>query len=108
MSSLNKNCKKCPLHETADTVCMKGKGPKDAQLVIVNEWPNAIEDRQGRPLLGDAGKILQRELEKQDILEDAYITHVVKCKPPKGRAPTTEEINACKPYLEKRASKDRS
>ena len=101
MPSLNKNCKLCPLHETADTVCIKGSGPKDADVIVIGEAPGRVEDRAGVPFQGESGRILRRELEKNDIHDRAYITNVVKCRPPDNRTPTADEIRACRPYLEK-------
>jgi DNA polymerase len=33
--------------------------------------------------------------------EDVYITNVVKCRPPGNRDPQPQEIEACRPYLDK-------
>lgn len=102
MPSFNPRCKRCGLSETTKgTVCVAGDGPRDGQLVIIGEAPGAAEERTGKPFQGESGKILRRELEKNGILEDAYITNVVKCRPPNNRTPTAEEIKACRPYLEK-------
>ncbi len=80
---------------------MAGSGPKDAQLVVIGEAPGATEDRMGKPFQGESGKILRRELDKNDIHDVAYITNAVKCRPPGNRTPTNEEIKACRPYLDK-------
>lgn len=102
MASLNPRCKKCGLWETTTgTVCVAGDGPKDASLVIVGEAPGAAEERTGKPFQGESGKILRRELEKRGVLEDSYITNVVKCRPPGNRTPTADEIRACRPYLDR-------
>jgi DNA polymerase len=34
-----------------------------------------------------------------DPNQDVYICNIVKCRPPQNRVPTTEEANACVPYL---------
>lgn len=102
MPSLNPKCKRCGLWETTTgTVCVAGDGPKDASVVVIGEAPGAAEERTGKPFQGESGKILRRELDKNDILDDAYITNVVKCRPPDNRTPTADEIRACRPYLEK-------
>lgn len=82
-------------------MCVAGDGPRDAELVIIGEAPGAAEERTGKPFQGESGKILRRELEKNGIHKRAYITNVVKCRPPGNRTPTAEEIKACRPYLEK-------
>ena len=99
MKSLNKNCKKCPLHEYGNPVCVAGVGPKNPDVVIVSDSPLPL-NRHGIPTAGEPRKILMRELEKNN-LDSVYITNLVKCQTPDKRAPTPEEVRACKPYLEK-------
>ena len=99
MKSLNKNCKKCPLHEYGNPVCVAGVGPKNPDVVIVSDSPLPL-NRHGIPTAGEPRKILTRELEKNN-LDSVYITNLVKCQTPDKRAPTPEEVRACKPYLEK-------
>jgi DNA polymerase-1 len=82
---------------------MAGSGPrtaKDIQVMVVGAAPNAIEDKRGVPFLGDGGKILRTALNKNNLLDKTYITQLVKCRPPKDRAPTAAEVKACRPYLE--------
>ena len=103
MSSLNPNCTDCGLHASATTVCMRGSGPRtaaDIEVMVVGGSPSAMEDKRGVPFLGDGGKILRTELNKNNLLDKTYITQLVKCRPPKDRAPTAAEVKACRPYLE--------
>lgn len=99
MASLNPKCRNCGLWKTAGTVCVAGDGPPDAEVVVIGEAPGRSEARTGRPFTGESGRILRAELRKNK-LESVYITNVVKCRPPDNRAPTPDEIKACKPYLE--------
>jgi DNA polymerase-1 len=82
---------------------MRGEGsqaPDDIKVFVVGEAPGPAEDKRGAPFLGEAGKILRNELHKNKLLDQTYITNLVKCAPPNGRAPTAAEIKACRPYLE--------
>jgi len=93
------SCKKCILCETRKNVVW-GEGNKRAKIVFVGEAPGGDEDRQGRPFVGRAGKVLDDLLEKAGIdRRDVYITNVVKCRPPGNRKPTEEEMEKCMPYL---------
>lgn len=77
-----------------------GEGSPDAQILFIGEAPGANEDREGRPFVGRAGKLLRtliRELHWEE--NDVYITNIVKRRPPENRDPTPEEIAAYKPYL---------
>jgi uracil-DNA glycosylase len=100
-------CTACPLYRDA-TQTVFGEGLKRARLMMVGEQPGDREDREGRPFVGPAGRILDQALEEAGIDRgDAYVTNVVKHFKwkPKGKrrihqAPKAEEIKACAPWLE--------
>ncbi len=98
--SINPDCTNCDLHTSASTVCMRGDGPTDAQIILVGEAPGANEDKRGIPFIGASGKILRTELDRNQLAETTYITNLVKCRPPNNRTPTPAEIKACRPYLD--------
>jgi len=79
-----------------------GRGPLNAEMMIVGEAPGYREDDVGKPFQGKAGQLLDQLLEEADLLrEEIYITNAVKCRPPENRTPSAAEIKACKQYLEK-------
>jgi DNA polymerase len=68
--------------------------------MFVGEAPGADEDRQGRPFVGAAGRVLAEQLKKIGIdRRRVFITNVVKCRPKGNRDPQPEEIEACRDYL---------
>jgi DNA polymerase len=70
--------------------------------MFIGEAPGFHEDQQGRPFVGAAGKFLEELLESIGLKrEDVFITNVIKCRPPGNRDPLPEEIEACKPYLDR-------
>jgi uracil-DNA glycosylase len=94
-------CELCPLAETRNTVVF-GAGNADADLMFVGEAPGAEEDRQGLPFVGRAGAFLTELLEGIGLKrEDVFIANVLKCRPPGNRDPQGEEIDSCRPYLER-------
>jgi uracil-DNA glycosylase family 4 len=94
-------CEKCILSQ-GRTNTVPGEGPENANIMFIGEGPGFHEDRQGRPFVGAAGNYLNELLEKIGFKrEDVYITNVVKCRPPGNRDPQPEEIEACRPYLDK-------
>jgi uracil-DNA glycosylase family 4 len=94
-------CERCPLSETRDRVVF-GAGNADADLMFVGEAPGAEEDRQGLPFVGRAGGFLTELLEGIGLQrEDVFIANVLKCRPPGNRDPQPEEIDSCRPYLER-------
>ena len=77
-----------------------GEGPLNAGLFIVGEAPGFNEDREGKPFLGASGMLLDRLLSSVGLgREEAYMTTLVKCRPPEGCPPKPAEVNACRPYL---------
>jgi DNA polymerase len=94
-------CERCPLSETRNQVVF-GAGNADADLMFVGEAPGAEEDRQGLPFVGRAGAFLSELLDGVRMdRKDVWICNVLKCRPPGNRDPQPEEIDSCRPYLEK-------
>lgn len=96
-------CTECPLATLGRTQVVFGMGDPDADLMFVGEGPGAEEDRQGLPFVGRSGKLLDRLLaDELGITRDrCYIANVVKCRPPDNRDPRPDEINTCRPHLER-------
>jgi DNA polymerase len=95
------SCTKCPLHETR-TQGVFSDGNPDADIVFVGEAPGREEDRQGKPFVGEAGKLLTKIIESIGFKrEEVYITNILKSRPPKNRNPHASEIEACEPYLKR-------
>lgn len=94
------DCQDCPLAaERTQTVF--GEGNPQARVMLVGEGPGKEEDRQGRPFVGAAGRLLDTILacvgfERPEV----FIANVVKCRPPANRTPREEEWAACMPKLE--------
>jgi len=98
------NCKKCELCETRIKP-LTDRGNLDAEVMLIGEAPGYHEDLTGRAFIGKAGEILNKLLNSINLArEDTYITSIVKCKPPHNNDPTDEQINACKPYLDRQIS----
>jgi len=94
------DCTRCRLGETRNRMVF-GDGNPAAGIVLVGEGPGANEDRTGQPFVGRAGKLLDRILAAIDLDRDSvYITNIVKCRPPKNRAPRGDEVTACLWMLE--------
>src|SRR5579871_6256535 len=81
--------------------------PKVA-MMLIGEQPGDQEDKQGRPFVGPAGKLLDKALEEAKIdRSEVYVTNAVKHFKwePRGKLrihkkPTMKEINACRPWLD--------
>jgi DNA polymerase len=97
--SLAKDCLKCGLGQTRKNFVFGSGNPK-ADIMIIGEAPGADEDEQGLPFVGRAGQLLSKIIESIDLTrDDVYICNIVKCRPPKNRAPVSDEVDSCLPYL---------
>jgi len=92
-------CEKCALSATRTRVVF-GEGDPHSDLMFVGEAPGYHEDQQGRPFVGQAGKLLEQLLGTIGLTRrQVYIANVLKSRPPNNRDPRPEEIAACEPYL---------
>jgi uracil-DNA glycosylase len=102
-----RSCKGCDLYKNA-TQTVFGEGPKDASVMLVGEQPGDMEDRQGHPFVGPAGRLLDKALAEARIPRDeVYITNAVKHfkwiqrgKRRLHQKPLIRQVVACKPWLE--------
>jgi len=92
-------CTRCTLCQTR-TNAVPGEGTGAARILLVGEAPGRNEDAIGRPFCGAAGKLLDLALAEARIDRSAaFVTSIVKCRPPGNRDPTPQEKEACRPYL---------
>jgi len=94
-------CQKCALARTR-THAVPGEGPEDAKIMFIGEAPGFHEDKQGRPFVGAAGQFLEQLLASINMRRDqVVIANVIKCRPPGNREPLPDEIEACRPFLDR-------
>ena len=93
------SCTKCELHRER-TQAVFGEGDPNTNIMFVGEGPGQEEDRQGRPFVGSAGKLLDEMLAQIGLNRKlVFIANIVKCRPPGNRDPRPEEIECCREYL---------
>lgn len=91
----------CPLKQTATNLCYYDGNP-DARVLLVGEAPGAEEDRQGKPFVGPAGKLLDRMLAAIGLdRTGVLITNTIFWRPPGNRNPTPAETAACLPFVQR-------
>jgi uracil-DNA glycosylase len=100
-------CRGCELYEDA-TQAVLGNGPVDAPLMLVGEQPGDREDREGKPFVGPAGRLLDKALADADIdPESVFRTNAVKHFRFSGtrgkqrihKSPSRVHVAACGPWL---------
>ncbi|MCH8172276.1 MAG: uracil-DNA glycosylase [Proteobacteria bacterium] len=90
----------CSLKKTAMSTVFARGGPASG-LMLVGEAPGAAEDRQGKPFVGPAGKLLDKMLAAIGRTSEAdyYISNVLPGRPPGNRNPTPAEAAICLPFI---------
>jgi DNA polymerase len=101
------DCRGCELWADATQVVFSA-GPRKARVMLVGEQPGDVEDREGEPFVGPAGRILSDALDQAGLVRgEVYLTNAVKHFRHEMRGkrrihqkPTVAHITACRPWLE--------
>lgn len=93
------SCTRCGLHGSR-TKSVFSRGNPEARLVFVGDGPGSEEDALGEPFVGAAGQLLDKMIVAMGFARDAvYVCNLVKCRAPRDREPTPDEVAACAPFL---------
>lgn len=90
------DCQDCNLHKMRSQMVHK-RILGDAMpgcLLVIGEAPGAVEDSEGVPFVGRAGKLLDKLFARAKV-DTAVIVNVVACRPPSNRDPEGGEMQAC-------------
>jgi DNA polymerase len=108
------NCRGCDLFRKATQAVFgeleTGTGLKRLKvaMMMIGEQPGDQEDKEGRPFVGPAGKLLDKCLQEAEIdRRKVYVTNTVKHFKWEARGklrihkkPSMKEVHACRPWLE--------
>lgn len=94
----DKTCTRCPLHQTARSVCVAGSGPLTSRFLLLTDGIGAEETG---PISGLAGEILSEGLRGAGLVDQVRIESSVRCRTPSGRKPTAAEVKACSYYTQR-------
>ncbi|MFG6485073.1 uracil-DNA glycosylase [Roseateles sp. BYS78W] len=101
-------CRACGLCEQRRNAVYGNGALQQADWLIVTDPPDDADDAAGDALTGDAGRLLDRMLlaagqsrvaGKNGEAPTAFVTPIIKCRPPRGRAPQPAELDACEAVL---------
>lgn len=107
LAAAEADCRRCPLFRHA-TQAVPGRGPARARVLLVGEQPGDQEDRQGRPFIGPAGRMLDQAIADAG-LERAklFVTNAVKHfkfeqrgKRRLHKRPNAYEIDRCRHWMD--------
>jgi DNA polymerase len=102
LKSMAINCNLCELSKSRNSVVF-GQGNLNADVIFITDSIGTSEDELGKFYVGKSGQLLTKMIE--NVLEvstdNFYITSVTKCCPSIKKTINLNEINICKPYLDK-------
>ncbi len=98
-------CTRCALSHSRKSVVF-GRGAERAAWLLLGASPGRGDEKAGRPVSGEAGKLLDNMMRAIGLDgQEAYVTNLIKCRAPgpagAERAPTAEELTACRPFVER-------
>jgi DNA polymerase-1 len=82
---------------------MSGTGPFDADIMVIAEAPNAIDDTANVPLSNRAGTLVRQYLIDAGInSSEVYYTYAVNCAPPDNKPPSAAQLRECRYWVHER------
>jgi uracil-DNA glycosylase family 4 len=93
--------KGCNLHLSAKNMVFADGNP-EADIMLIGEAPGRDEDIHGLPFVGRSGRLLDSMLAAIKLdRENTYLTNIIPWRPPGNRTPTVQEIEICRPFVER-------
>ena len=120
------DCRACGLCDSRRQTVF-GVGHLRAHCMVVGEAPGEQEDACGEPFVGESGQLLDRMLRAlglsrnpatapggpaqtpaeaplDDPAHQVYIANTLKCRPPRNRNPSLQELATCQPFLQRQVA----
>jgi DNA polymerase len=104
-------CQDCGLCEgRKNSTLSAAEAPVQADWFVLGDPPDELEDRAGQPFADQPGILLDNMLKAMGAsrtgtgaqgAQGAYLSNVVKCRPPHGRNPQPAELQQCAAYLQR-------
>ncbi|MFP4163466.1 MAG: uracil-DNA glycosylase [Chitinispirillaceae bacterium] len=95
-------CSECGLSECRKKVIF-GSGSVEGRVMIVGYCPGVEDEKAGLPFKGETEELFLNMLKamKLDRTKDVFVTHVMKCRIPEGKAAQPEQIQNCRLILDR-------
>lgn len=101
------SCQACPLGAGRKNVTLQPPVQSQMDWMVVGDPPDEDEDRAGQPFAEAQGVLLDNMLKAVGASRSgqgaggAYVTNVVKCRPPHGRIAQPADLAQCAGYLQR-------
>lgn len=94
-------CRRCLISQDASSLVF-GKGPSNAKVMFVGNWPDAATEKAGIPFSGDAGELLSKIIKAMRLdIREVYLCNILKCRPKNDKPPLMAEVNECLSILKR-------
>jgi len=102
LATCAQRCVACAELAATRTTVVVGRMPPGAEVLLIGEAPGAQEDVIGVPFVGKSGQLLDKLLAEVGMPRDRVaVANVLKCRPPGNRKPRRDEVDNCRPWLER-------
>ena len=98
------SCQLCELHQGRKQA-LTGEGNPTADVLLIGEAPDEVDDQAGQVFAGEAGQLLDAMLKAIGLdRQQVYLLNLLKCQLPEGRKPHTSELLCCDDFLQQQIS----
>ena len=91
------NCTLCGLEKFSCPSCIRGSGPTDAKIMIVNGYATDLDEDKEEATMD--GKIKDFFIRAGYDLKEVYYTNAIKCRAPKNYKLKVSEVKKCRVHL---------
>jgi len=105
---LYENCKNCPLRNqpfVPPDFIIGDDSRDEVDILIIGMNPYKEEKEQGRPFVGQSGRLLRKYLAEMFPDKNIVITNSAMCYIPDNGDPDKQTLECCKPLLKQQISK---
>ena len=93
-------CEGCELSKNAKHPCIMGRGNKKAKIMIIQDCPGEVDDKNGKSFVGKSSNEFRKSMEKRGIdTSDVYWTSLVKCTVSDDKV-TPKQAKVCQSLIE--------
>lgn len=94
-------CGSCKLYQKCKSPKMKVSGKGRKGILIVGDYPQEDEDKQGVQFVGKSGQFLKETMRRLGIepLRDCWFTNALICSPENNKISSDKYIDFCRPNL---------
>ena len=92
-------CNGCSYAENCNTPCMLGTGEENAKIMIVQDYPDEVDDEKCYPFSGKSCIKIRKSMDRRGIdTDNIFWTSLIKCYPDKAD-PKQAQVKLCQDLI---------